>query len=709
MTVRLLRFPLLAAAMALFLPTFAAQPPKPPDPADDPLPEGAKTRYGVTRPILRTGPAVAMLPGHLNFVAPTMGSGIRRYDLSTGRPLKKATEESMLISPGQVFVSTDGKRAAVARPGTLTVVEVETNKQLLAVKPPEGVIIIGVPGASLSKDGKRLAYGGRGKEGKGEVVVCEVDSGEILARVETDQAAPVFPLLSQDGKTLVSHGPPMPPPRLVPPMIGEAPPPPMPLIDPDVARTGQVWEVETGKELFKARVTGMGGMVVASAFSRDGNMLALSAGDGPVDLFDVKTGKRTHTLLGRKAQGVRVAISPDGKTIASVGPDYRIQRWTSDGKPIGVTDAPPGILIAPITGLEFTDNERVISWVTAAQFCVAWEAPTGRLVSPFMDHQAAIRSISFAPGGKDLYTSGVDGRVFRWDYPTGALNEGITLHPARIPGQPLIRPVVNMSVDATMATWLRTPCEVFDMATGNDLYIVPPPSTPPAPTSYFLSPDGFKLITCSRPADGRRAGGCVVWDLQTQQRVVELELPPSNQAPAAALSPSGNRLVVVTSTRNPMTGFPTLLLTAWDVKTGKKVSEVEDPNAAGAVYLTVADDSSAVLVQAGGRLWSVNYEVGRVHPDIDKLPTKGEAAVYGPVVFSPDGKRFATGIVGEQELETYGVRVYDWATQKALHTFIGHVGPVNAMRFSPDNKFLASGAQDTSVLLWDLSKMPPPK
>ncbi len=62
-------------------------------------------------------------------------------------------------------------------------------------------------------------------------------------------------------------------------------------------------------------------------------------------------------------------------------------------------------------------------------------------------------------------------------------------------------------------------------------------------------------------------------------------------------------------------------------------------------------------------------------------------------------------MVGEP-FTTYGVRVYDWPQRKALHTFIGHVGPVTALRFSPDGNSPASGAQDTSVLLWDLAKLP---
>src|SRR5207249_4973005 len=101
----------------------------------------------------------------------------------------------------------DPERLAVARPGALTVVDVAGGKQLLAVKAPEGVIISGTPGVALSADGAVLAYGGRGQEGSGHVVVWHVDKNELLAQIETEQAAPVFPTLSLDGRTLVTHGP----------------------------------------------------------------------------------------------------------------------------------------------------------------------------------------------------------------------------------------------------------------------------------------------------------------------------------------------------------------------------------------------------------------------------------------------------------------------------------------------------------------------
>jgi WD40 repeat protein len=698
MTVRLLALPLLSAMSLFVLPVLAEQPK---EQADDPLPKNALVRFGITRPILRGGPSVALIPPmYTNFLAPTMTGGIRRYDVGTGRPLDKKG----IVDAGQVVVSADGKRAAVARMGSVSVVEVETGKLLLAVNAPEGVIIAGVPGVSLSGDGKLLAFGGKGQDIRGEVVVIDVDMNEVVAQCETNQAAPVYPLLSRDGKTLVTFGPPPPPITLGPPATPKVKAPDVP----DEARTAQVWEVASGRELFKARVTGMGGNVVTAAMSPDGNLLAISAADGPVDLFDIKTGQRLHTLLGRKAQGVCVAISPDGKKVASIGPDYRIQQWQSDGKPLGISDAPPGLLIAPITALKYADNERVIAWNTAALFCIAWEAPTGKLLSPLMDHQAAIRSIAYPDGGaKDLLSSGYDGKAFRWDVATGALGEEIHFQPARIPGAAMIRPVVALSGDGTRAVWQRTPSEVFDVATGDNRYVIPPPSSPPAPAIFGSSPDGMKVIVTSRQAAKRRTGSCVVWDLMTQQRVAEFDIVPSASAaaPLGVLSPSGNRLIVATASSRPE-GGQALLIVGYDLKTGKKLAEVEDTTGVGnmTVSIAAANDTTVVVASNLGRIWSVDYANGRIEENIDKVPVQGEPPLAGPVVFSPDGKRFATGIVGEP-FTTYGIRVYDLATKKALHTFIGHAGPVTAIRFSPDGNAVASGAQDTSVLLWDLTKL----
>ena len=66
------------------------------------------------------------------------------------------------------------------------------------------------------------------------------------------------------------------------------------------------------------------------------------------------------------------------------------------------------------------------------------------------------------------------------------------------------------------------------------------------------------------------------------------------------------------------------------------------------------------------------------------------------VGFSPDGSTLASG-------KLFGiVQLWDVATGKLIHTFIGHRGPVNTVSFSPDSRTLASGSTDGTILLWDM-------
>src|SRR5438132_223365 len=79
----------------------------------------------------------------------------------------------------------------------------------------------------------------------------------------------------------------------LPPGPGAAhPAAPPPAVPADATHLAQVWDVAGGKELFRARVSGTGGPAVAAAFSPDGARVAVAAGDGPVDVWDVKAGRR---------------------------------------------------------------------------------------------------------------------------------------------------------------------------------------------------------------------------------------------------------------------------------------------------------------------------------------------------------------------------------------------------------------------------------
>jgi WD40 repeat protein len=118
------------------------------------------------------------------------------------------------------------------------------------------------------------------------------------------------------------------------------------------------------------------------------------------------------------------------------------------------------------------------------------------------------------------------------------------------------------------------------------------------------------------------------------------------------------------------------------------------------VAVAAAGDSYAVVSGSNGRLRAYDYESGRGGEILDAGQNRFESGT-GQVVFSPDGKSFAVAGSGDQP-GTFGVRIRDWPVGTVQHTLMGHTAPVTAITFSPDGKTLATGSQDTTVLLWEL-------
>jgi WD40 repeat protein len=670
------------------------------DPAkDDPLPDGAKLRLGDPRLTSRYTPHFVLRPPeYKEILAPELNGEIRRFDVGTATPVDGKPDQG--LGAGQVVVSADGKRALVARTGILVVKEVESGKTIQELKPPAGfitTIFSDMPALSFSSDGKFLAQPGGRLIGAGapnqpntDVIVWDVDRGVPAARIESIHRGMVLPLLSPDGKLLAIR----PYARAFAPPGQETP---------DTSRMIQVWNLEKKQELASLRITGEGVHAPSAVFSPDGTWFAAAAADGPIDLWETKGWSHKATLLGRTGQGSRLAFSPDSKKLAAMATDGTVQSWSvNDGKPLDTTEPPvdPGTGLA--YGLGYAPNGHVVAWGAHGHKPIAWETPTAKLLTPAVAHTMPVRSIAFGPNG-DVLTCDVNRQIFRWDAAAGKLLGPVRLQPPR--GAPSFLPLNMTLVDGgTTAAALGGSASIYDLETGKGSFVIPASRKTKA-TAHPLLCTGSKLVTLSLPLDERTPGECRVWDLARRQKTAEFELTLKAKVvgvPTVAMSPLGNRLVIVANSIDPQGRRSGLVVSGWDLKTGKKLGEVEDILGNGAVTVAALSETTAVVMNNTGRLRLYDYEDGKGGEEIEKACPIVEPP--GPVMVSPDGKWFAAAFNGV-EAGTFGVRIYDWPGTTLLHTFTGHRGPVTSLAVSHDGKTLASGSQDTTVLLWDLAKL----
>jgi WD40 repeat protein len=464
-----------------------------------------------------------------------------------------------------------------------------------------------------------------------------------------------------------------------------------------------VWDLASGQRV--STFAAPAGQIVSLAFEADGKGLTLlrvkekpfkrieqelqdvMAGKarpslkGLVSSFDLQKVSRGGSILGggepldltRLASPVQfMSLLASGNQGVSYGSVVPLK--TGNLLPYSLALSPDRRLLA--LGGRFTTRPTPFAFDPDDRGAVLlWDLATGQEVRLLETQTGESPTVEFSPDGKTLAAAGPDRTIELWDLVKGQKREVLRGHAARVicaVFSPNGRLLASGSLDGAVKVW--------DADTGGL-------------RTTFLGQMGGVARLAFRPGDKELvalAGDATVrvWELGAIQGPRRVKTAGCD-VPALAFSPDGNTLT-------SMDEEGTVRVS--DAATGK----VRDQRS---LKGTQSFWDRAAFSQDGTSIAMASMGLdGRVRV-VDAF-TRRERFFFGlkdeqvsALAFSPDGKTLAAAtstLVGQ-------VRLWDLTTGKELHTLGRTSNSVTSLAFSPDSRMLATGGQDQTVKLWEVS------
>ncbi len=519
--------------------------------------------------------------------------------------------------------------------------------------------------------------------------------------------------------------------------------------------TARLWDAADGKAL--TILHSEKSPINAVALSPDSRLALLAHGaprqengrtvndDCVVRVFDTETGREVGRLKGHDAPVRSVAVTPDGKTVATTSDDGACLVWDLAGRELrgklDLAPAPFGRLLAlSADGSRALVGRAALALVSLATLkeyrpfqrprgaslasCVAL-SPDGRLA---LTGHGALRV-----AGPGRPAEKLDCVVRVWDTETGGETGRLEGHADRVMAVAVLpdgKRGVSFGADGTLRLW--------DLAKAAPPQVVvkpPVPAKPPTTAPPTTTPDepfaGHKgeVLAVAFSSDGQRllSGGSDrtlrLWDAVGGK---ELKLVGRLSRPVVAVAfAPGNKAVCIDESD---------LHTVWDLEAGSSEPRFTGTHACrglspdGTFYASGNKDVVHLARAAGTGVsqhtitgtWGIPQALA-VSPDNalvafgaadgfirlgdlsrDKL-VPGTLAPPRPksnavcLAFSPKNNTLLAA------LEDHRVLLYSVATGKQLRAFGPHKDMVQCLAFSADGGRVVTGAADGSIRVWDAS------
>ena len=487
-----------------------------------------------------------------------------------------------------------------------------------------------------------------------------------------------------------------------------------------------LYDTHTGAEL--ALFTDYVSEIGLVAFSPDGKTLATGEYD-TILIWNVATGNLLKSIKRQRARIQALRILEDNKTLLCENYNGSVRLWdVTTGLEIKNFDPKSsdrfGGVLSSAFGYEVTTAGLYLNKIQDnGLYAVGYKnskirlknATTGKHLKTFQGPKGRISQLVFSPDGTILAVNTSNAPIRLWDVNTGKSIKDLT--------KTKMWGTLTFSKDGkTLACQGQfgdlESIELWDVATqtlrtklgediGTNIHI------------FAVSPDAKTV------ARANRNGDIWIWDTNTGEELSAFSTGHTQRLTALAFSPDNSTIA---------SGHTNTIM-LWDARNFTQLSNGVAPKG-WISALVFSPDGSTVSgiksfrfkrrtrgqfikegVSSTLSLWDTHTgdklsdsPVESYFGELPKLPgvrnsSSSSTGAIGGVVFSQNGNMLAAALNAEQATEDYRftVHVWDIPDRKLNLTLKGHTDKVNALAFTPDGKMLASGSDDGTIQLWDIS------
>jgi WD40 repeat protein len=499
-------------------------------------------------------------------------------------------------------------------------------------------------------------------------------------------------------------------------------------------------DAQTGEPGFKLDLDHPG----ASAFSPDGRFLAVANGR-EVKLWNPQTGKEDRKLKNLKGTATAIAWSPNGRTLAVASTKYEREYTEHLIKIIGISevklfDVATGKLshtlndVGAVNTLAFSLDGRILlvggvlpEHTGEAAGMKIFDLQTGKAdtLSTGSDYNEAVDLLAVSAGGDLMAFRSGDATVKLIDIHKTTVKQ---TWDADSVGDAVERPTsrfllsvtrvlaVAFSTDGTTVSGESDQGEIksWDQRTGELKRRLS--FEQEEPSLIAASTDGKSFAEVSE-------GKLLFWDSKSDAKrtIPFAEREPTTDLSALALSANGHMLALASRSGVSMLSPTGEVLKKLGVKEGvvsRLAFSIDGQLLAGADQfgrvriwnvgsgsvektLTSQTETTAMVFAPNGQTLAIadrdnTILIWDLQTGVAQGKFQKQDAVINALAFSPNSQWLASG--GDDRT----IVLWELATGKSKRTFKGHDQTVTSLAFSPDGRLLAGGSGNASIVLWEV-------